>query len=72
MNCFCCLRRSEPGLCPCVFTTCRRCLMCLTHCHCPERHARECGEVEGLDDPSGPFYGLAEASAGSEVRDRNP
>lgn len=64
-ECFCCRRRSEKGLCPCVFTTCRRCLFCLTHCVCPERHARGCGDDTDLeavdtelDDPAGPFADL--------------
>lgn len=52
--CYCCARRSEIGVCRCVIGTCRRCLLCVKHCVCPERMA--CGEVaEGLDDPEGPF-----------------
>ena len=72
-QCVCCARRAEPGVCPCVFGTCRRCLMCLTHCHCPERFARNCADdtdVEPLDteldDPAGPFGRLAEVPQAGE------
>ena len=56
-NCPCCARLGEWGFCPCVIGTCRRCLFCVTHCQCPERHTRACGDdsCDGLDDPNGPF-----------------
>ena len=57
MTCDCC-RRRDADHCRCVYSTCRRCLMCLTHCGCPERHARGCQPDPALDDPAGPFGGL--------------
>ena len=42
----------------CVISTCRRCLMCLKHCECPERHARLCGMDSELDAEDGPFANL--------------
>lgn len=59
--CFCCMRRSDAGHCPCVISTCRRCLLCLRHCTCPP----VCGDdtdIEPLDTEldaaDGPFHGL--------------
>jgi hypothetical protein len=56
-TCFCCSRR-HAELCSCVFSTCRRCLFCLTHCVCPLRHARRCEPDPEIDAPDGPFWDL--------------
>lgn len=64
--CFCCRRRGAE-LCSCVFSTCRGCLYCLTHCACSLKAVRSdpaklagVDPCEGLDDPSGPFADLGD------------
>ncbi len=52
---FCCDQRRTCGVCTCVISACLRCLMCVTHCECPERHARLCGADAELDAEGGPF-----------------
>lgn len=65
-TCPCCSRRNA-ALCSCVYSACRVCHYCLTHCQCSAR----CGRMDpakmaaidpedGLDDPSGPFADLAD------------
>ncbi len=58
-RCFCCDRRPSGGVCTCVISARRRCLMCLSHCDCPERHARLCGVDAELNTEDGPFADLA-------------
>ena len=62
--CVCCAHRSTDDTCTCVFSTCRRCApRCLTHCQCPEKHARNCGEIDPeLEVEGGPFATLAPAN----------
>jgi hypothetical protein len=57
--CQCCQVRRTDDTCSCVYTLCRRCVRCLTHCCCTEKHARDRTTAEGLDDPAGPFANLA-------------
>lgn len=65
-SCYCCARR-RVELCSCVFSTCRGCLFCLTHCACSLKSVRAdpaklsaVDPHDGLDDPSGPFADLAD------------
>lgn len=57
--CQCCAVRRADDTCSCVYTLCRRCVHCLSHCVCAEKHVRACAAADGLDDPSGPFADLA-------------
>ena len=64
--CLCCRRRAA-DLCTCVYSTCRGCLFCLTHCSCALKAVRaDPTKLSGvdpwdeLDDPSGPFADLAD------------
>jgi hypothetical protein len=68
-RCFCCDRRRAGGVCTCVISTCRRCLVCLTHCECPERHARLCGADAELDAEDGPFADVPHSRSESRHKD---
>ncbi len=51
--CFCCLRRGAE-LCTCVFSTCRGCLFCLTHCSCSLKGVRyDPAKLAGVDPCTG-------------------
>lgn len=66
LTCHCCSRRSERP-CSCLFSTCRTCLYCLTHCACTARSGRvdpakmaALDPEDGLDELNGPFADLHE------------
>jgi hypothetical protein len=62
-TCTCCYVRKTDDTCSCVYTLCRRCLHCLTHCWCAHRRAQGCEPDPELDAEGSPFSDFSSAPA---------